>query len=159
MEHVFESTKPFKTERSSILVVHCSDPRFQAHFKEFLTQHLKLEDYIPLTIPGGVSALTLVDEMPKFFHVMNKWLSFFKDSVKQVVLISHEDCMWYKELKIKGVKIFYLGCNPRCILGSIKFSDEVYSTLPIQKSFPALLSSHPERSAQPDSCNNNSPQG
>jgi hypothetical protein len=84
-----------------VLVIHCSDHRFQAAFYEFLNLKLNLhENYDLLVLPGGPQCLTLVEYLPKFSWAGLKWLRFLVDAhdLKRLILIQHQDCLWYKEL-------------------------------------------------------------
>jgi len=86
-------------EQPDALVVHCSDPRFQKHFHEFLRGHLGLDTYGLLAVPGGAHFLTLVDYLPKFSWVGWRWMKFLVDlsRPRRLVLIAHDDCRWYRE--------------------------------------------------------------
>jgi len=81
------------------LVIHCSDPKYQAHFQEFLRDHLGLESYELIAVPGGPQFLTLADYLPKFSWVGWRWVKFLVDvaSPTRVVLITHEGCRWYAD--------------------------------------------------------------
>ncbi len=86
------------------IVVHCSDPRFQKAFGEFIRDELGLKDgeYIPLVISGGVASLSEPLKLPKEFKFMKERLQFFVerfDSITRVILINHEDCRHYEMLK------------------------------------------------------------
>jgi len=86
---------------TGVLVVHCSDHRFQAALQEFLNQTLDLDgNYDLVAIPGGPQALTLVEYLPKLSWALTKWLRFLIDAheLKRIILISHQDCGWYKSL-------------------------------------------------------------
>lgn len=86
---------------TDVLVVHCSDHRFQAGLYEFLNQGLNLnENYDLLVIPGGPQCLTLVEYLPKFSWASWKWFRFLVEahSLRRMILIAHQDCGWYKEL-------------------------------------------------------------
>ncbi len=88
-------------EAGTALVVHCSDPRFQPHFHDFLRRALKLERYALLAVPGGAQFLTLVDFLPKFSWAGWRWVKFIGDIAppSRVVLIAHDDCLWYKHVR------------------------------------------------------------
>jgi hypothetical protein len=79
------------------LVVHCSDPRYQPHFQDFLRNGLGLEHYALLAVPGSVHALTLTEYLPKFSWVGWRWVTFLADLLRpdRVILIGHHDCRWY----------------------------------------------------------------
>jgi len=80
------------------LVVHCSDPRYQPHFQDFLRNGLGLQQYALLAAPGGVHPLTLTQYLPKFAWTGWKWVNFLGDLIgpARIVLIGHDDCRWYK---------------------------------------------------------------
>ncbi len=90
-------------EDTDVLVVHCSDHRFQAGFHAFLNQRLNLgENYDLLVLPGGPQCLTLVEYLPKFSWAGWKWFRFLVEAhhLKRLILIQHQDCGWYKELPL-----------------------------------------------------------
>jgi hypothetical protein len=80
------------------LVVHCSDPRYQPHFQDFLANGLGIEHYALIAVPGGVHTLTLTEYLPKFSWAGWRWVSFMADltAPARVILIGHEDCRWYQ---------------------------------------------------------------
>ena len=88
-------------EQPDALVIHCSDPRFQKHFHEFLRTHLGLDTYGLLAVPGGTQFLTMVDYLPKFSWAGWRWTKFLFDlqKVTRVILIAHDDCRWYQDLR------------------------------------------------------------
>jgi hypothetical protein len=88
-------------EAGTALVVHCSDPRFQPHFHDFLRRGLKLERYALLAVPGGAQFLTLADYLPKFSWAGWRWVKFIGDIAppSRVILIAHDDCLWYKHMR------------------------------------------------------------
>jgi hypothetical protein len=84
-----------------VLVLRCSDHRFQAGYDEFLNERLKLaSNYDLLAIPGGPQSLTLAEYLPKFAWAGWRWFRFLleKHAPKRIVLIAHQDCGWYKKL-------------------------------------------------------------
>jgi len=88
---------------TDVLVVHCSDHRFQAGLHEFLNQGLNLgQNYDLLVLPGGPQCLTLVEYLPKFSWAGWRWLRFLVDNheLKRLILIAHQDCGWYKDLPL-----------------------------------------------------------
>ncbi len=97
-------TFPLVDARPRAIVVHCSDPRFQRAFAEFVRTDLGLEEgeYIPLVISGGVASLSEPLKLPKEFKFMKERIELFLerfDSIKRIILINHEDCRHYDELK------------------------------------------------------------
>jgi hypothetical protein len=93
------------------IVVHCSDPRFQRAFAGFIKNELHLEEgkYIPLVVSGGVGSLSEPLKLPKEFRFMRERIRMFLDrfdSIKQIVLINHEDCRHYEALQNFIGKLF-----------------------------------------------------
>jgi hypothetical protein len=93
------------------IVVHCSDPRFQRAFAGFIKNELQLEEgkYIPLVVSGGIGSLSEPLKLPKEFLFMRERLRMFLDrfdSIKQIVLINHEDCRHYEALQNFIGKLF-----------------------------------------------------
>jgi hypothetical protein len=88
---------PFTGEQPDALVVHCSDPRFQVHFQDFLRRHKGLDRYALFAIPGGAQSLTLAGYLPKFSWAGWRWMKFLMGVTKprRAILIAHEDCRWY----------------------------------------------------------------
>lgn len=86
---------------ADVLVVHCSDHRFQAGLHDFLNAGLRLGgNYDLLVLPGGPQCLTLVEYLPKLSWALTKWVRFLIEAheLKRMVLIAHQDCGWYKQL-------------------------------------------------------------
>lgn len=88
------------------VVITCSDPRFQAAFREFTEGKLGLAQgtYIPFVVDGGAGALGRPESLPKEFKFMKERLEMFKQrsgSIKRVILINHEDCGYYDNLGSK----------------------------------------------------------
>lgn len=82
---------------SATLVIHCSDPRYQPHFQEFLRKGLGLDQYALVAVPGGAHFLTLAEYLPKFSWVGWRWVKFILDLTRpgRVILLAHDDCRWY----------------------------------------------------------------
>lgn len=82
---------------AGVIVVHCSDPRYQWHFHEFLRNGLGVREYGLVAVPGGPQSLARLDFLPKFSWVGWRWLKFLVDLTKpeRVILINHDDCRWY----------------------------------------------------------------
>lgn len=86
------------------IVIHCSDPRFQKAFHEFINGELNLPDgtYIPFAISGGVAALSEPLKLPKEFKFIKDRIALFLNlfsSITRIVLINHEDCRHYDAMK------------------------------------------------------------
>ncbi len=94
------------------IVIHCSDPRFQEAFQQFLGHelHLSQGDYIPIVVGGGGGVLAHPEQLPKEFKFLKDRLEHYRSvfpTVRRIVLINHEGCRYYESLKIKTVA--YLG--------------------------------------------------
>ena len=79
------------------LVIHCSDPRYQPHFQEFLETGLGLAHYALIAVPGGPHCLTLSDYLPKFAWAGWRWVKVMERVAQpeRIILIAHDDCRWY----------------------------------------------------------------
>src|SRR5512136_1026520 len=84
---------------ADVLVVHCSDPRYQPHFQDFLKAGLGVKSYGLIAVPGGPQFLTLAEYLPKFSWVGWRWMKFLVDLSKprRIILIGHDDCRWYHD--------------------------------------------------------------
>lgn len=82
---------------SKPLVIHCSDPRFQPHFQEFIEKGLGIAHYALIAVPGGPQCLTLSDYLPKFAWAGWRWVKVMQQVAQppRIVLIAHDDCRWY----------------------------------------------------------------
>lgn len=98
---------PYRTQpgasasEHTAVVIHCSDPRYQPHFQEFLQKGLGIGSYALVAVPGGVQLLTLERYLPKFTWAGWRWVKFVVDLVEpaRLVLIAHEDCRWYLDAR------------------------------------------------------------
>ncbi len=100
MSQVYRSVLPAGgQERSAVVVVHCSDPRYQPHFQHFLRDGLKLERYGLVAVPGGAQFFTLTEYLPKFSWAGWRWMKFMVNltTPARVIFIGHDDCRWYIE--------------------------------------------------------------
>jgi hypothetical protein len=97
--------------RPLAIVIHCSDPRFQKAFAEFIHGELGLEtgEYVPLVVSGGVASLSEPLKLPKEFKFMKERIELFLerfDTIRRIILINHEDCRHYDALKDLFGRIF-----------------------------------------------------
>lgn len=85
---------------SKPLVIHCSDPRYQPHFHEFLEAGLGLAHYALIAVPGGPHCLTLSEYLPKFAWAGWRWVKAMEQVAKpaRIILIAHDDCRWYASM-------------------------------------------------------------
>ena len=100
MTHVYRSA-PASAESGGepVVVIHCSDPRYQPHFQDFLRGGLKLDRYALVAVPGGPQCFTLSQYLPKFAWAGWRWMKFLVNLMKpsRVIFIAHADCRWYIE--------------------------------------------------------------
>jgi hypothetical protein len=106
----FESTLPWKEEKTETLVIHCSDHRYQNFFDEFISEGLGIISPARLVLPGGPQILIAGAHLPKFEWAMRQWMKFFTKGygLKDVICIGHLDCAWYKNISIGNVPILQL---------------------------------------------------
>jgi hypothetical protein len=101
--NVSHRTAPLETkaESAGVVAIHCSDPRYQPHFQDFLRKNLGIPNYALIAVPGGAQFLTLVDYLPKFSWVGWRWVKFVVDLTKprRIILIGHDDCRWYLDFR------------------------------------------------------------
>jgi hypothetical protein len=90
-----------QAEAAGVIAIHCSDPRYQPHFQDFLRRGLAIPHYALIAVPGGAQLLTLVDYLPKFSWVGWRWMKFMVDLTKprRIILIGHADCRWYLDMR------------------------------------------------------------
>jgi hypothetical protein len=92
-------TRHTTAHQAEAFVVHCSDPRYQGHFHDFLTAHLGLHSYGLVAAPGGPQLLRAAELLPKFAWAGWRWTKFLMEIARplRVILIGHDDCRWYTE--------------------------------------------------------------
>lgn len=88
-------------EAAGVAVIHCSDPRYQPHFQDFVRNGLGIAHYALIAVPGGAHFLTLVDYLPKFSWAGWRWVKFLMDVARpdRIILIGHNDCRWYSDFR------------------------------------------------------------
>ena len=82
------------------MVVYCADPRFQTAFKKFVTEELRINNYAPIVMGGGIHPFGSQKAQSINFESLWDQISFFIKAakLKQLILINHEDCKWYNRL-------------------------------------------------------------
>lgn len=85
---------------SGVLVIHCSDPRYQSAFHDFLHDDLRLERYGLIAVPGGPQFLAELAYLPKFAWAGWRWVKFMGKlgNKDRIILIAHDDCRWYRDM-------------------------------------------------------------
>lgn len=88
------------------IVVHCLDSRFKLAHDLFIKEELRLEtfDFLAIPIAGGAGVLARQKEMPNCFWSVIGQLDLFtrKTEIDCIILISHQDCRRYDELRETG---------------------------------------------------------
>ena len=133
MEHQIAHRSKVSLEGAAeAVVVHCSDHRFQASFREFLTDGLGLRAYALLALPGGGHFLSLAPMMPKFAKAGLQSISFLVKRAKppKIILVGHDDCLFFKE---KGQ--FFC---PEATLNQKQFANLRRARGVLHEQFPAL---------------------
>jgi hypothetical protein len=96
---VYRSVRKREDLSNEAAVIHCSDHRFQAGFREFLTEGLKLRSYALLAVPGGGHFAAVENFLPKFAKVGVQNLKFLikRSGARRVILIGHDDCLFFRD--------------------------------------------------------------
>jgi hypothetical protein len=97
----FRSRPVQAATEAEVIAIHCSDPRYQPHFQQFLNATFRPGHYAPVVVPGGPQLLALADYLPKFGWAGWRWVKFLVDlsRARRVVLIQHDDCRWYHDTR------------------------------------------------------------
>lgn len=103
----YDSSVPFDEERVGAAAVYCSDGRFGEQMDEFLHQNLGLPRYDRVAVPGGAACMAGHMMVYHEAQALERQLSFLITShaLTKVVLISHENCGFYKGLWIGTTKL------------------------------------------------------
>lgn len=94
--------------KPAAIAIHCSDPRFQQAFEEFLEHELGLAkgSYIPIVVGGGAGVLGHPEQLPKEFKFLKDRLEHYREifpSARRIILINHEGCRYYESLKVRAL--------------------------------------------------------
>ena len=92
------------------IVIHCSDPRFQPAFEDFIEHelHLPKGSYIPIVVGGGAGVLGHPEQLPKEFKFLKERLEHYRQvfpTARRIILINHEGCRYYQNLKSRAMAI------------------------------------------------------
>jgi len=90
-------SKPLGTSQSHVVAIHCSDPRYQPHFQDFLRTGLGLTNYGLIAIPGGAEHLSPSERSDMLRSQGSAWFDFMTKlmAAERCILIGHADCRWY----------------------------------------------------------------
>ena len=83
------------------VVIHCGDPRFQDAFHSFLNNELRLKNYVPIVLGGGIYPFGVQNLLPKNFKILYQQIKFFlkEGKINRLVIINHDDCKWYQKFQ------------------------------------------------------------
>src|SRR6185503_9986078 len=97
MAQAYRPQSTDNTKQARVVVIHCSDPRYQPHFQDFLRLRLGLPHYGLIAIPGGVQMLSPSESREPIRDHGLAWMEFMATlmSADRCILIGHGDCRWY----------------------------------------------------------------
>ena len=100
----YTSPTPFDAERIGAAAVYCSDGRYGDQMDEFLHHALGLPRYDRVAAPGGPACIAGHAVAIRDQGAMEKQLRFLitAHDLHRVVFIAHQDCGFYKHLKLWG---------------------------------------------------------
>ena len=105
---MYQSRCEWREARSPTLVIACADGRWRDHIEDFATNGLAIDaGYDLLMVPGGAEPLALANLIPKDFSFLRRRLEMLVSAhaIRQIILIAHENCGWYRQRKIGPVTI------------------------------------------------------
>ena len=82
------------------LVIHCSDPRFQSAFHDFLHDELIIKMPAVIAVPGSVGSFGVQSFLPKNWYTLKNQIEFMAkhNNFPRVILINHDDCKGYAQI-------------------------------------------------------------
>ena len=103
----YTSKVPFEHERIGAAAVYCSDGRYGDQMDEFLHESLGLPRYDRVAAPGGPGCIAGHSIAIRDQGAMEKQLRFLIEAhaLDRIVFIAHQDCGFYKQLKLWGKTI------------------------------------------------------
>lgn len=145
---IYQSTLPWDPTRPPALVVLCSDGRWRHHVEEFIDRHLQagaLADIV--SVPGGIEPLTLSDLMPKDFNFLRRRLDllFRAHGTRRLIAIGHEDCAWYKEVRLGPLKLDLRERQVRDLKHALALAAEIFPGIATEAYYARLERSSPPR--------------
>lgn len=98
---------PLKEGASDGLIIHCSDPRFQDAFHDFIREELGLERPAVIVLPGSTASFGVQAFLPKRWHALRNQIELMAEhnDFPRVILINHDDCKGYADIAkwLRGV--------------------------------------------------------
>lgn len=91
---------PLKEGTSDALVVHCSDPRFQDAFHDFIRDELGIARPAVIVLPGSIASFGVQGFLPKRWHALRNQIELMAEhnDFPRVILINHDDCKGYADV-------------------------------------------------------------
>ncbi len=88
---------PLQEGSPDALVLHCSDPRFQEAFRQFI-KDLGVQRPAPIAIPGSCASFGTNAFTPKNWYTLKNQIELLAEhnSFPRVILINHDDCKGYE---------------------------------------------------------------
>lgn len=82
------------------LVIHCSDPRFQSAFHDFLRDELGITMPAVIAVPGSTGSFGVQSFLPKNWYALRNQIKLMTEhnDFPRVVLINHDDCKGYASI-------------------------------------------------------------
>jgi len=124
-------SRPIGTNQSHVVVIHCSDPRYQPHFQDFLKNGLNLTHYGLIAIPGGVELLSPSERSDMLRSQGAAWFDFMSKLMKaeRCIFVGHADCRWYVANNIEA--------NEACLKDHVS-RDLIAVGEEVQRLFPSV---------------------
>jgi len=79
------------------LVIYCADPRFRNAFRDFIDNELESDQYILLSVAGGVGPFILhpPDSERANLFVGQMRIFLANNPINRILAINHAGCLWY----------------------------------------------------------------
>jgi hypothetical protein len=80
------------------LVIHCSSPKFQEAFHDFLRDELGVKVPAVISIPGSAGAFGVRAFLPKHWYALRNQIEILTRGYQfsRIIVINHEDCKGYQ---------------------------------------------------------------
>ena len=147
-EVVYESRLAWDSERPNTTLITCVDGRWFPHFQEFAREHLEAGEPTDfLAVPGGIEPMTLFDLVPKDFNFFRRRIENLVEAhgTRRIVAIAHQDCAWYKKLKLGPVTLDLRDRQRADLRRSAARLREMFPGVTVETYFARLSGARPER--------------
>lgn len=92
---VFTTASEWQEVNEYILVMACTDPRFQVARKEFIEEYFGLKRYDPLVLPGGPAAILYTSILSAVMRMSVRELDK-RHNFTRTIAFAHHDCLVYR---------------------------------------------------------------